>query len=59
MSTFEIVTLPANYVEARVHNLHIHYESQTGFVGVVTLQYEICNTDGLCDVGDVTITVED
>ena len=52
-----IVTEPVHDPGTWVHNDNLHYRAVGGYTGIDILEYEICNTNGLCDVGIVTITV--
>ena len=56
--TLEIITDPQYAESFRVHNDHIHYKS-IETTGQDTLQYRICNDNGLCDTGWLTITITD
>ncbi len=55
-ATLEIITDPQYADSFRVHNDHIHYKS-IETTGQDTLQYRICNDNGLCDTGWLTITI--
>ena len=56
-SDLEIISDPLHAEDFRVHNDHIHYRSINDYVGPDTMEYRICNTNGLCDTGTITITV--
>lgn len=55
-ATLTIIVPPSHADEYRVHDDHIHYKSET-YEGQDSLQYRICNDDGLCDTATLTITV--
>ncbi|MGH1492860.1 MAG: HD domain-containing phosphohydrolase [Acidimicrobiales bacterium] len=55
--TLEILSPPSNAKDYRVHNDHIHYQSNKDYEGTETIVYRICNENGLCDTGLVTIEV--
>ena len=52
-----IITEPLHADDFRVHNDHIDYESVKNYSGLDFIDYRICNTNGLCDIATVTITV--
>ena len=52
-----IVTEPLHGPSTWVHNDHLHYRSVGSYTGIDIIEYEICNTNGLCDISIVTITV--
>jgi hypothetical protein len=55
--TLSIVVSPQHAENFFVHNDHVHYRSETGYTGPDNLDYRICNTNGLCHIATVTITV--
>ncbi len=57
--TLEIITDPLHAKSFRVHNDHIHYKSDDDYEGVDTIEYRVCNNNGLCDTAILTITVTD
>ena len=52
-----IITEPLHADDFRVHNDHIDYESVNNYSGLDFIDYRICNTNGLCDIATVTVTV--
>lgn len=57
-STLKITSAPLNgtaYVD--YSNYDIHYRPNEGFSGNEIFEYEICNTDNLCDVAKVFVLV--
>ncbi len=56
LDTFEIITDPLHAKDFRIHNDHIHYESED-YTGQDTLEYRICNENGLCDTAILTLTI--
>ena len=57
--TLEIITDPQHAGSFRIHNDHLHYQSVEDYEGPDLIEYRICNTNGLCDTGWVTIDVAD
>jgi hypothetical protein len=57
--TLQIVAGPAHAEKYRVHNDHIHYESDDDFEGTDSLRYRVCTFDGACGTATVTIRVID
>ena len=58
-SSLIIITEPLHAGKFRVHKDHLDYKSVKDYSGLDFIDYRICNTNGLCDIGTVTITVED
>jgi hypothetical protein len=56
-ATLQITTNPSHSTDFRVHNDHLHYRATKGYVGPDTVEYRICNTNGLCHTAQVAITV--
>ncbi len=56
--TLEILSPPSNADDYRIHDDHLHYRSNKDFDGTDTIVYRICNANGLCDIGLVTINVQ-
>lgn len=57
--TLTITSNPLHADDFRVHDDHLHYKSIEDYVGTDTIRYRVCNTNGLCAVANVTITVID
>lgn len=55
--TLVITVDPTHAANFRVHNDHIHYKAEKDFQGTDYLEYEVCNENGLCATGTLTITV--
>ena len=51
------VTNPLHAEDFAAHHGNMHYKSVRNFSGIDIIKYQICNTNGLCDVGTITITV--
>ena len=56
-ASLEIITDPLHAQDFRVHNDHIHYKSVKDYIGPDSIEYRICNTNGLCHASTITITV--
>lgn len=56
--TLVITVDPLHAQDFRVHGDHIHYKADKDYDGIDTIEYEVCNENGLCTTGTVTITVE-
>lgn len=58
-STIEIFLYPEHDIDADfwVHGDHVHYRAQTGYDGVDSFTYRICNEDFQCEVATVTIYI--
>lgn len=56
-ATLEIITDPLHADEFRVHDDHIHYKSVEDYEGPDSMEYRICNTNGLCHTAGITISV--
>ena len=57
VDSLDIVTEALHATTSFVHNDHLHYRAVDGYIGSDIIEYEICYTNGLCDIGIVTITV--
>jgi cytoskeletal protein RodZ len=57
--TLQITVAPAHADKFRVHNDHIHYESDGDYEGTDSLRYRVCTFDGACGAATVTIRLID
>jgi len=57
-TTVEIVSSPSNgTVDVDPFTGAVTYTPEADFNGLDTFSYQVCDTDGLCDVADVTVNV--
>ncbi|MFC2078130.1 Ig-like domain-containing protein, partial [Candidatus Bipolaricaulota bacterium] len=57
-TTVEIVSSPSNgTVDVNPVTGAVTYTPEADFNGIDTFSYQVCDTDGLCDVADVTVNV--
>ena len=54
-----IVTDPHHAKDFQVDKDELRYRSEKDFEGIDIIEYKICNTNGLCHIGTVIITVTD